>query len=243
MKKLPYFLLIAAVPVVAALFLFADNAQQHKMLRDESVSVTQRHDFSEIAGVKGAAAQPANAPKRLRIGDMAPDLPFQSLDGKTHTMADWRGQLSLVMLADTTCPCVKAYDKRMTALAQKFPKLQVVYLFSSPVESRAQVQKFATAHKYAWPVVYDEGQKMFAALGGRCTTESFLFDRSGALRYHGRIDDNIYDEANVKVRDLEAAITSVQNGQNFVKSEVPAYGCVIPRVAQSASQTGKGRKL
>lgn len=260
MKKFSPYLVVLVVPIAAALFLVTNRAEPKAPDRDDSVSITQKHTFSAMAGTanadssqageKGAspsslktiATGKASKAGGLRIGDEAPPLRLTALDGTSHTLTDWRGKLPLVMMADTTCPCVRAYDKRMKALAQKFPDLRVVYVFSSPLESRGQVVKFAAAHDYPWPVVYDGEQPVIATFGGRCTTESFLFDREGKLRYHGRIDDNIYDEANVKTRDLENAIQAITDGKTFVKTEVPAYGCVIPRRSENgAAKTEKGK--
>lgn len=244
MKNKAPFLLLAIIPVAAALFLIMDRAEQTPAMRDNSVSITQKHAFSAMAG-QSPKTNGLGEPKRagnLRIGDTAPDLHFTALDGKSYTLADWRGKLPLLMMADTTCPCVRAYDKRMKALAQQFPDLRVAYVFPSPLESREQIAKFAASRGYAWPVAFDGEQKVMATLGGRCTTESFLFDRDGKLRYHGRIDDNIYDEANVHTRDLQYAILALVGGKTIVKSEAPAYGCVIPQRSKNGTfKTGKGK--
>ncbi|HEX8552897.1 MAG TPA: redoxin domain-containing protein [Abditibacteriaceae bacterium] len=239
MKKYFPFLFVAAVPIAAALFLAADRAQQKALPASDLISISQEHGFSEMAGEAPHKASKHKMPAakgKLRIGDAAPALQFTTLKGEQQTLAP-QGQLSLVMLADTTCPCVKAYDTRMKALVEKFPALRVTYVFPSPLESKAQVQKFVAARGYNWPIVYDQKQTVFKALGGKCTTESFLFDTSGTLRYHGRIDDNIYDAPNVKVRDLENAINAVVAQKTFVKTEVPAYGCVIPRSTAPSGTT------
>lgn len=251
MKKLSLSLLVISVPLVAAIFLAANGSGQKPQTRDDSVSISQKHDYSAIAGKTGVAGgvKLAAAHKheggnsgKLRIGGTVPNLRFTALDGKSFTLADWKGKLPLIMLADTTCPCVKAYDKRMKALAQKFPDLRVAYVFPSPMESRAQVQKFVTAREYAWPIAYDGDQAVMGALGGSCTTESFLFDRNGILRYHGRIDDNIYVEEKVRARDLENSIQALTDGKRLVKSEIPAYGCVIPQRSKNGiAKTGKGK--
>jgi peroxiredoxin len=249
MKNKAPFLLLAIIPIGAALFLIADRAEQTPAMRDNSVSITQKHAFSAVAGTAVARMEGANPygsrPKpdgKLHIGESAPGLRFTALDGKSYTLADWRGKLPLIMMADTTCPCVRAYDKRMKALVQQFPDLRVAYVFPSPLESRGEIAKFAASRGYAWPVAFDGEQKVMATLGGRCTTESFLFDRDGKLRYHGRIDDNIYDEANVHTRDLQYAIQSLIGGKTIVKSEAPAYGCVIPQRSKNGTfKTGKGK--
>ena len=239
MKKIFPFLLVAVIPVGAALFLAADSAQQKKLPAEASISISQEHAFSEVGAHAAAKAKPAKSGDgRVRIDRTAPPVAFIALDGSEQTLAR-RGALSLAMLVDTTCPCVRAYDGRMKQMAKDFPELKIVYIFSSPLESKAQVEKFADARGYKWPVVHDANQKLFKVLGGKCTTESFLFDASGTLRYHGRIDDNIYDESNVKSRDLELAVRAVVAGKPVVKTETSAFGCVIPSAAKPKN-THKG---
>ena len=239
MKKILPFLFVAAIPVGAALFLAADSAQQKKLPVEASISITQEHAFSEVGAHAAPKSKPGKASDtQVRIDRAAPPVDFVALDGSEQTLAP-RGALSLAMLVDTTCPCVRAYDGRMKKMAKDFPDLKIVYIFSSPLESKAQVKKFVDSRGYKWPVVHDANQKLFRALGGKCTTESFLFDSSGVLRYHGRIDDNIYDESNVRSRDLELAVRAVVAGKPIAKPETSAFGCVIPSAAKPKN-THKG---
>jgi hypothetical protein len=56
----------------------------------------------------------------------------------------------------------------------------------------------------------------------------FLFDRTGTLIYHGRIDDS-RDLANVKSQDLRLTLDAVLAGQPVPVANTKAFGCTIKR--------------
>ena len=63
--------------------------------------------------------------------------------------------------------------------------------------------------------------------GAERTPEVFLFDESGALRYHGAIDDN-YDNPNaVQSHYLREALDAVLAGQTPPTAQTPPVGCTI----------------
>ena len=50
-----------------------------------------------------------NATNKLALNRVAPNFAFTTLSGKTRRFSSFRGKPVLFFLADTTCPCVKAY--------------------------------------------------------------------------------------------------------------------------------------
>jgi peroxiredoxin len=228
--------------------------------RDDSITISQQHVYSSRFSAahdthesKGAATKGATskgktsgvaakklAPK-IAIGATVPDFSFTALDGTAHQLSQWRGKMPLFIVADTTCPCVKAYNDRMKALSAKYEAqgLQVIYFFPSPVEGRDRIEKFVKTHEYPWVTTRDDSQHILRLLDAQCTTEAFLLDRDGKLRYHGRIDDSIYVPEEVKSRDLENAVQSLIDGKAIAKAEIPAYGCTIPRLTDSSKPNKK----
>ena len=74
------------------------------------------------------------------------------------------------------------------------------------------------------------------------TPESFVLDGSGAVRYHGRIDDGYASRTKrnnqAKSQDLENALEAVLDGKPVQVAETKALGCAIPR-PQVTAATGK----
>jgi peroxiredoxin len=168
----------------------------------------------------------------VKMDASLPQLSLTTLEGKTIDSRSFRGTPTLLMFADTTCPCVKAYDERISALQKEFNGLRVIYIFSDARETPAQIKRFVQARGYDFPIIRDASQKLLKQFDAQCTTETFLIDRAGTLRYHGRIDDNIFVPASVKSRDLENALTALRDGKAVPAKETRAFACTIPRVAK-----------
>ena len=173
------------------------------------------------------------APRRLKMDEAAPDFVMPTLDGKTLKLSDFRGKAALFMFADTTCPCVKAYAERMKALDKKFSEfgLRTAYIFSNgKTDTKDNVAQFVKAQDYKWPIVLDLNQKLLRQFDAACSTEVFLFDPKGRLRYHGRIDDDTFEPGAVREHDLQAAIVAVLDGRAVPTSQTQAFGCAFPKL-------------
>jgi cytochrome oxidase Cu insertion factor (SCO1/SenC/PrrC family) len=171
-------------------------------------------------------------PAVVRLNGRLPDFTARDVFGKEYTRDSFKGQLPVFLLADTQCPCVKAVEGRLKDLAKKYgnAKLQPIYLFSLPGERPLEIARFVREHGIPFPAIVDSNQHLLKTLDGACSSEVYLFDSRGYLRYHGRVDDSTFDPKTVKSRDLENAIVAVSKGRPVAKPFVPAMGCAIPRI-------------
>lgn len=88
-----------------------------------------------------AEAEPTGRLDRSHAGTPAPAASFQAPDGKTATLADFRGKPLLVNLWATWCaPCI-AEMPTLDALAARDKELQVLTV-SQDMEGRAKVDAF-----------------------------------------------------------------------------------------------------
>src|SRR5687768_12104717 len=62
---------------------------------------------------------PADA-KRLKLGDTAPDFRLKGVDGKFHTLADFKAPLLMVAFLSNHCPYSHASETRLIPLAKEF---------------------------------------------------------------------------------------------------------------------------
>ncbi len=167
-----------------------------------------------------------------KIGAPLPNFAAPTLDGKGLSKASFQGKMGLFVLADTQCPCVKAVESRLANLSKKYRAqgLRVAYVFSMPGEKPLAVARYMQDHQIPFPAIIDRDQRLLKMLDGRCSSEVYLSDKAGVLRYHGRVDDSTFDPKAIKSRDLENAIVALTQNKRVAKSEVPAMGCAIPRL-------------
>ncbi len=108
--------------------------------------------------------------------------------------------------------------------------LKVVYVFSTPGERAIEVARFMKGYQIPFPAIIDRDQKLLKMLDGRASSEVYLVDKAGVLRYHGRVDDATFNLKSVKSRDLQNAIVALIQNKKVAKPEVAAMGCAIPRL-------------
>jgi len=182
------------------------------------------------AGSIALAAQ-ADAVNNFRMNRAFPNVTLVDLDGKTHNLKASRGKVIVLLVQGNKCPCSKAYVGRINAIQRDYADRGVeVWAFNPNAnETEAETRAFCKANGVEYPVAYDKGNVIADVLKASCTTEAWLADQEGYLRYHGRVDDNIYEPDQVKVHDLRNAIEAVLNGDRVPVQETEAYACTIAR--------------
>jgi len=175
----------------------------------------------------------------LPIGADIPkaDLQMTDVSGKTVTLNNARKQNGLlVMFSCNTCPVVIANQGRTIAIAKLAHEQNVgVILLNSNedyrngADSPEAMKKYADNQNYDWYYAIDKNSELADAFGAKRTPECFLFNKSGKLVYHGAIDDNPQDEANIKRQHLKEAITEMNDGKQVSVAKTRSVGCSIKR--------------
>ena len=174
----------------------------------------------------------AKSASSAKINQKLPAFALKTIYDKGFTNASFQGKIGVFVLADTQCPCVQAVEMRLKNLSKRYGKngVRIVYVFSKPGERALDVARFMQNHQIPFPAVVDKSQSFLKMVNGKCSSEVYVTDKKGVLRYHGRVDDSTFDPKAVQKRDLEAAIVQVARNQKVKNPEVPAMGCAIPRI-------------
>lgn len=133
------------------------------------------------------------------IGETAPAFSLKGVDGKTYSLADYKGKVVVLEWVNPNCPFSDrhAREKTMSTLNTKYGKSQVVWLginstnashadFLKPADHLAYNQK--TGINY--PVLYDETGKVGKSYDAKTTPHMFIIDEQGKIAYNGAIDDD-----------------------------------------------------
>ena len=185
-----------------------------------------------LAFISAAQAQSPG----LSLGQAAPDFVLKDVRGKTQALKDYRGKIVVVGFLSTECPIVNAYHERLRALARDYSARGVALLgfYPNSNEPLTAIKARAAEHKFAFPVLKDEGSATADLYHAQSTPEMFVIDGTGRLRYHGRID-NSPELSRVKRHDLRAALDELLAGQSVSVAETRAFGCQIRRRAAVAT--------
>ena len=173
----------------------------------------------------------------------AGDLPIGAKIG-TLNVIDLKGkpvqfsptaQANLVIFVSTKCPVSNAYNERMKALYNDYSARGVHFLFvnANQNEPASEVEDHARTVGFSFPVYKDVNNVIADQFGAQFTPETFVFDNTGTLRYHGHIDDS-QNPARITSQTLRQALDAVLAGKAVVRAETKAFGCTIKRVRRTS---------
>jgi Peroxiredoxin len=143
--------------------------------------------------------------------------------------------IKVVLFISTICPVSNSYNLRMKNLYRDYaPKgVKFQFLNANQNETQAEVEEHARRAGFPFPVTKDVDNAMADRLGAQYTPESFLIDREGVVRYHGRIDD-AQNPARVRQSSLRLAIDAVLAGREVAAPETKTFGCTIKRIRKAS---------
>jgi peroxiredoxin len=171
-------------------------------------------------------------------------LELPAADGSTHTLGEPPDAVCRVLcFLGTECPLARLYGPRLDALARDLAPRGVVFLGinANPQDSLADLAAYAERHALTFPVVKDTGQQVAIALGATRTPEVIVVDRTGAVRYRGRIDDQ-YEPGIARpaptTHALAAALEDITAGRPVAVPRTEPVGCLIQLPAPSRPTAG-----
>ncbi len=166
------------------------------------------------------------------VGSKMPAIALNS-PGAPPAIQTSAAKATAVIFVSTECPVSNSYNGRLAALYNDYaPKgVQLVFVNANHGESASEVEEHE--HRVGWPfkVVKDADDSLANRLNAQHTPEAFVFDQSGTLVYHGRVDNSMHVEE-VKRQDLRNALDAVLAGRPVAVSETRAFGCSIKRAGE-----------
>src|SRR3990170_2851222 len=133
----------------------------------------------------------AATPPVCDFGWPAVDAILPGVDGKQHSIFDQLGPNGLVVaFICNHCPYVKAVISRIVRDANDLKAEGIGFAAISsndaeayPEDSFGNMKLFAAAHRFRFPYLYDEDQKVAATYGATCTPDFFGFNNELTLQY------------------------------------------------------------
>lgn len=143
----------------------------------------------------------------------------------------------LVMFSCNTCPYVIKNQQRTREICKYALENNIgVVLINSNEAQRGEDDSFEAMKEYAkkqgynWYYAVDKNSELADAFGANRTPENFLFNKDLKLVYHGAIDDNPGESAQVNRRHLHEAIGELLNGKEVTVKTSRSVGCSIKRI-------------
>lgn len=173
------------------------------------------------------------------VGETAPAFQLKDLDGKTRSLADYKGKVVVLEWINPNCRFSDrhAREKTMSNLVKKHGGTGgVVWLginstssghqdFLQPAEHKAWAQK--NGLNYA--VLYDETGKVGKAYGAKTTPHMFIVDEQGKIAYNGAIDDDPSGRTAAAQRTnyVDGGLIAELAGRKADPAATKPYGCSV----------------
>src|SRR5437764_12059903 len=136
----------------------------------------------------------------LKIGDSAPDFSLPGIDGKTHTLAEYKNaKLLMIAFISNHCPDSHAAESRIKKLVSDMKSKSFALVAINPNNPDGlsidelgyskyndgfdEMKKYAAEAHFNFPYLYDgDTQTAAQAYGCLATPHVFLFDSERRLR-------------------------------------------------------------
>ena len=188
----------------------------------------------------GGSALAATAAVGAAPGQPAPAFTLMDIEGKSHSLADYKGKTVVLEWYNPDCPFVKKhYDsKNMQELQKEMAAKDVQWLLINssavgkqgncdPARARELIKENGIS---ASSFLLDHDGTVGHAYGAKTTPHMFVIDKEGTLVYNGAIDDNPSakpEDARTAHNLVRAAVNEVLAGSAVTKAATQPYGCGV----------------
>lgn len=198
----------------------------------EYIGLIAPDGVSEVPGVAHVNFQAANDGKLpadtpgLRIGAEPGETTLIDLQGNQAALT-FGGKVTAVVWVSSYCPTSLIYEERLNELYAAFPDVRWYAINSSANEGMEELREHYEGEdpkRLRIPVLKDERNLLADQFGVRVTTETFIFDAQGKLRYRGAIDD-ARNPTRVEQQFVRDALRQVKAGKAPQWEFQPPNGC------------------
>jgi hypothetical protein len=141
------------------------------------------------------------------------------------------GKVSAIVFLNPECPISRSEVTTLNQIAAASTEAPVVGVISDPTVTREAARKFVTDFGVKFPLLFDASGDLAMKFKPTHTPEVFVVDKTGAVRYSGRIDDAFLAVGKqrevVTSHDLRDALAAVAAGKAPKEAKTASVGCVF----------------
>ena len=173
----------------------------------------------------------------VEIGKAAPNFTLKDIDGKTHSLSDYKGKTVVLEWTNPNCPFVQRVygEKIMPGVQHQVAGKDVIWLTINSTNRNHSEYEPPENLKH----IYEDWDAAFTALlldpegkvgklfGARTTPHMFVISADGVLVYDGALDDDPRGSKEDKVNYVKATLTDLSSGKKVDPSVTRPYGCSV----------------
>ena len=189
------------------------------------------------AGLLFAASARQGAVPVKAVGRTIPTLRGQSVAGGAVAIPVAGARFTVVALTSTTCPLCLKYGPTLAKLEDAYAAKGVRFVFVNPETDANVAETRAAAKRLGLNGPQVASPAWARTLGARTTTETFVLDAKGGVRYRGAVDDQHSLGASLpapRKRYLALALDALLAGKAPAVAATSAPGCLLALPAPAA---------
>lgn len=176
----------------------------------------------------------------VKTGEAAPDFKLKDLEGKEHSLSDFKGKYVVLEWMNHGCPFVKKHyeSNNMQTLQKQFTGKGVVWLAINSSAPGKQGNETPDACKEACEkhqvaataCLMDPEGTVGRTFGAKTTPHMFVINPEGNVIYQGAIDSIASADAGdiAKATNyVKAALEEAMAGKPVTTAETKPYGCSV----------------
>lgn len=170
------------------------------------------------------------------VGETAPAFSLKGVDGKTYSLADFKGKTVVLEWVNPNCPFSDrhAREKTMSDLVKQHGEIVWLGINSTSADhpnflQPADHQAWAKKNGVNYAILYDETGKIGKAYDAKTTPHLYIVDKTGKIAYNGAIDDDPPGRKAKaeRVNFVGAGLTAAKSGKGLDPASTKPYGCSI----------------
>lgn len=165
----------------------------------------------------------------MQLNQPAPDFELPDLQGKIHTLSQYRGRIVIANFWSAECAYSVRTDELLSKWLTRWGSDVVVFAIAMNRNESAEMWEEAAKARGNLTVLNDAKLVVTNLYGVEITPHVHIIDRAGILRYRGAVDDVTFRQRVATRFFLEEAVEALLAGKRPEISETPAYGCAIVR--------------
>lgn len=173
--------------------------------------------------------------KKLEIGQRAPDFCLPGVDGKDHSLLQYKDKrIVVVVFTCNHCPYAQAYEERFIGVQADYAGKGVQLIAINPndadgypEDSFDNMVRRSQQRKFNYPYLRDEAQRVARSFGAEYTPQVFVLNSKFDLRYVGRVDDNWQHPDKARSHNLRDTIEALLLHKKIENPITHAIGCTI----------------
>lgn len=125
----------------------------------------------------------AERPRLIKDPHLAPSFTLKDMDGKTHKLADYRGQVTVVNFWASWCPPCREEMPSMERAWKQLQKENIAMLAINVGEDADTIFTFTADYPVSFPLLMDQDSSVINAWPVKGLPTTFVLDKQGRIVY------------------------------------------------------------